>query len=71
LYRSLEDQLTLTSAGAEGKVMTYQELRQAAAAHIRAHPDQYAPFLDVEVRTPGEPLMGCASGTAMTLLRAV
>ncbi|KAF5836445.1 hypothetical protein DUNSADRAFT_5951 [Dunaliella salina] len=61
LYRSLEDQLRLAlqkSASSNGgvsscnsKPLQYQQLREAAAAHIRAHPDEYLPFILSEEAT--------------------
>lgn len=60
LYRSLEDQLSLaarkhtspqasSSSGDGPELLQYQQLREAVAAHIRAHADDYLPYIP-EVR---------------------
>ena len=54
LYRSLEDQLQLAllkhtkepaSSSGESAPLSFQQLREAAAAHIRAHAEEYAPYM--------------------------
>lgn len=65
LYRAVAHQLTLpatnpgTAAATAGGGMTYQQLRTAAAQYIRAHPDEFVPFLmeeDADAADPQEAL---------------
>jgi hypothetical protein len=73
LYRSLEDQLQLaleqgdtsSSSGvaadplvASGAMPKFQQLREAAAAHIRAHPDEFLPYI-LEVSVDCVPMCVC------------
>mmetsp|Transcript_25187 Transcript_25187/g.63934 ORF Transcript_25187/g.63934 Transcript_25187/m.63934 type:complete len:372 (-) Transcript_25187:390-1505(-) len=47
LYRSIEDQLSLAggTGGASSSMLDYLALRKAAAAHMRAHPQEYVHYL--------------------------
>ncbi len=74
LYRSLEDQLVQAGRGGGGgggggeegaAALDYLALRAAAARHIRAHADEYAAYVDVEVRG------GAASDSALALRELV
>lgn len=49
LYRSLEDQLSQQRDPASEAAPTYQQLRERAAAYIRAHPGDFIPFVYDEV----------------------
>eukprot|EP00195_Chlamydomonas_chlamydogama_P017882 CAMPEP_0202896522 /NCGR_PEP_ID=MMETSP1392-20130828/5518_1 /ASSEMBLY_ACC=CAM_ASM_000868 /TAXON_ID=225041 /ORGANISM="Chlamydomonas chlamydogama, Strain SAG 11-48b" /LENGTH=366 /DNA_ID=CAMNT_0049581913 /DNA_START=53 /DNA_END=1153 /DNA_ORIENTATION=- len=55
MYRAIEDQLQQAGAASPP---TFQQLRERAAAHIRAHPDDFMPFIynEDEDGEPGEQL---------------
>lgn len=48
LYRSVSDQLHLYPDPPTSPILTFQELRQRTAKHLRENREDYAPFLGIE-----------------------